>query len=67
MHNRIADREPAEWRSKETHGNAAWSLPKSSMHDLVRQVEKVVTDHPGAALFAALLTGATIAWWLKRR
>jgi hypothetical protein len=68
MINRIANKEPAAWsKGSEIGSTPNKSLPIGSLHDLMTGAEKLVSDHPGAALVVAFLTGATIAWWLKRR
>jgi hypothetical protein len=68
MFNRIANKEPAAWSKRsENSSTPSKSLPIGSVHDLITGAEKLVSDHPGAALVVAFLTGATIAWWLKRR
>lgn len=68
MINRIANKEPAAW-SKRSGNDSTTNrfLPINSVHDVITGAEKLVSDHPGAALVVAFLTGVTIAWWLKRR
>jgi hypothetical protein len=68
MFNRISDKEPASWpKQRESTDGKNPLLAIGSMKDWMTQAEKLVVNHPGAALVAAFLTGATIAWWLRRK
>lgn len=68
MFNRIANQEPAAWSKRSEKVTApAKSQPITSMHDAISGAEKFISDHPRVMLVAAFLTGATLAWWLKRR
>jgi hypothetical protein len=33
----------------------------------IKPIEKFIGDHPGACLASALIVGAAVAWWIKRR
>jgi hypothetical protein len=68
MINRIANKEPAAWsKRRETDSSPSKSSPFGSVNDVIAGAEKLVSEHPGATLVVAFLTGATIAWWLRRR
>jgi hypothetical protein len=68
MFNRISDKEPASWSKKREAAAAKYpQVAMDAAKDWIRQAEKLVVDHPGAALVTAFLTGATIAWLLRRK
>lgn len=68
MFNRISDKEPAAWsKKKELAPGESQPAQLGSFEDWIAGAEKLIIEYPGAALMAAFLTGATIAWWLKRK
>lgn len=67
MFNRIEDKQPAAWFKKSGAPKTEFPFTVPSLHEVFSAAEKFVIDHPGAALTTAFLTGATLAWWLKRK
>jgi hypothetical protein len=41
--------------------------PPADIRAWIKPVEKFIGDHPGACLASALIVGAAVAWWIKRR
>jgi hypothetical protein len=46
---------------------AAPAGPLADIRAWIKPVEKFIGDHPGACLASALIVGAAVAWWIKRR
>ncbi len=45
------------------------SIPQTpaELRAWIKPIEKFIGDHPGACLASALIVGAAVAWWIKRR
>jgi hypothetical protein len=41
--------------------------PPGDWRQWVDSAAKFIADHPGASLASALILGAAVAWWIKRR
>ncbi len=67
MFNRIADKLPTEWWGKRSSSKDRPLLQPDQVQKWIRSTEQLIQEHPGAALVVAFVTGATIAWWLKRK
>lgn len=67
MFNRIADKLPTEWWGKASTSKDRSIQDSDQARQWIQATEQIVKDHPGAALVVAFITGATIAWWLKRK
>jgi hypothetical protein len=67
MWNRIAEFAPSHWGQKSLPSLSDTGAESGSSSDWITSTERLVKENPGAALMVAFLTGATIAWWLKRR
>ena len=68
MINRVLDK-PFE-TAEETQSIAGLELPQvdlSKIKDWRREVEKLIGDHPAAALGIAVGVGFLIGWWNKRK
>ena len=42
------------------------ALP-ADIREWTKPIEQFIGDHPGACLASALIVGAAVAWWIKRR
>jgi hypothetical protein len=63
MKNRIAEYSTEDQRS--TPPSAA--PPAVDWRQWVASAEEFIAKHPGACLASALVAGAVVAWWIKRR
>ena len=69
MLNRLADYLPLSRESQSASSSAPGDAASSSERSLFgafSTLERLVKDHPGAALSTAFIVGATFAWWIKR-
>ena len=46
--------------------SAMEQLP-ADVREWIKPIEIFIGDHPGACLASALIVGAAVAWWIKRR
>jgi ElaB/YqjD/DUF883 family membrane-anchored ribosome-binding protein len=68
MFNRIAGlTDPPHLPPLAATAKDAWQRGSKSAQTVLRQVEDLVAQHPGAALATAFAVGLAVAWWLKRR
>jgi hypothetical protein len=66
MANRIAASERPE--SPPSSARPAPAAPSTGdVRAWIEPIEKFIAEHPGACLASALIAGAALAWWIKRR